>query len=290
MLKVYYLNIPPYTFKISSEIKAVQDFVEDIYCDFHISVTDDNFIDFNVKIEGSKYFRKWLKPQVHFYNDDNEPFFPLPFSQAHAFLEWGMNWCVATNEANYLIIHSAVLAKDDKAIIFPASSGSGKSTLTAYLVQNGWRLLSDEMTIIELNTRKVIPFVRPISLKNNSINLVKEWFPHAHFSAIARDTEKGDVALVKPSDKSIACCQQSAEIVGIIFPKYSPNIFLDIHQLEQTDIFMQLANNAFNYNVIGEKAFSTLSNLATNCPSFEIYYNNLSEVEKFLNEDILTHA
>ena len=287
MLKTYYLNIPPYTFKITTEIKAVKNFIESIYSDFLITVNNDSFIDFNVKLQGSRYFRKWIKPQVRFYNDDNEPFFPLPYSQAHAFLEWGMNWCVATNEVNYLIIHSAVLAKNNKAIIFPAASGSGKSTLTAHLVQNGWRLLSDEMTIIELNTRTVIPFVRPISLKNNSISLVKTWFPNAHFSAIAKDTEKGDVALVKPSDESIHYYQEKAEIVGIVFPKYTPDIFLDIHQLEQTDTFMQLANNAFNYNVIGEEAFSTVSNLVTQCPSFELYYNDLAEVEKFLSEEVL---
>ena len=198
-----------------------------------------------------------------------------------------MNWCVASSEANWLVVHAAILAKNDKAIMFPAPPGSGKSTLTAHLALSGWRLLSDEMTIIELNTTTAIPFVRPISLKNNSIHLVKEWFPDATMSEIAKDTQKGDVAHVKPPIESIQAGEQKAEIVSVIFPKYDVNKKLDIYELQQTDTFMQLANNAFNYNIIGEPAFTTIEKIVNECSGFEIHYNDLNEVENFLLEDVL---
>jgi predicted NACHT family NTPase len=38
-------------------------------------------------------------------------------------------------EVQHVIIHSAILGKGNKAILFPAPPGSGKSTLTAYLAQ-----------------------------------------------------------------------------------------------------------------------------------------------------------
>jgi len=288
MINKTIVSIPPYNFSIDTTLAAVKKHVECIYSD-HDKILDsaDNFIDFNVAIKGSQGVRKIIRPQAHFYCDNQEPFIPLPLSQAHAFLEWGMNWSVASTEVNWLIIHSAVLAKDNKAVIFPAPPGSGKSTLTAYLTMNGWRLLSDEMTIIELNTRTVIPFVRPISLKNSSIRLVKEWFPEIIMSEIAKDTQKGDVAHVKPPKSSVEQGKVKAEIVGVVFPKYTPKTTLDIYQLDQTDTFMQLASNSFNYNVIGPGAFTTISKIVDECPGFEIQYNNLSEVKSFLEEEVI---
>lgn len=286
MSKNYLISIPPYTFNINSNIKSVKDHVSSIYYEYEKPLSDE-FVDFNVSITPSNFFRKWYKPQVRFFNDDNEPFYPLPFSQSHAFLEWGMNWCVAATEANWLIIHAAILAKDDQAIVFPAPPGSGKSTLTAYLALNGWRLLSDEMTIIELNTCKAIPFVRPISLKNNSISLVKSWFPDVIMSDIAKDTTKGDVAHVKAPSESIANAKRKATIKAIVFPKYNAAKVLDIYELNQSNTFMQLAKNAFNYNVIGEDAFSTISHIVEKCPGFEIEYNDVEEVESFLQEELV---
>ena len=49
----------------------------------------------------------------------------------------------------YLIIHAAVVEKNGLAAILPAPPGSGKGTLTAGSVLSGWRLLSDELTLID---------------------------------------------------------------------------------------------------------------------------------------------
>ena len=282
------IAIPPFNFRITSSLPAVHQHINCIYGDHQkVTLAADSFIDFDVTIKGSSGLRKLFKPQSHFYSDRQEPFIPLPLAQAHAFLEWGMNWCVASTEATKLVVHSAILAKNDKAIMFPAPPGSGKSTLTAYLAMKGWRLLSDEMTIIDLNTCTAHPFVRAISLKNNSIDLVKKWFPKAVLSDTAKDTQKGDVAHVQPPKSSVENGTKTAEIVGIVFPKYTANVNLDIYQLDQTDTFMQLVNNSFNYNIIGAPAFKTVAKLVQQCRSFEINYNDLAEVDAFLQEEVL---
>jgi len=78
--------------------------------------------------------RRVIKPHVMFEVNQYKPFMPLPAEHAFALLEWGMNWCIAAHEFTRLILHSAVLVKNNKAIVFPAMPGSGKSTLTAFLV------------------------------------------------------------------------------------------------------------------------------------------------------------
>jgi hypothetical protein len=42
-----------------------------------------------------------------------------------------------------------VLERGGRALLLPAPSGSGKSTLCAGLAFNGWRLLSDELALLD---------------------------------------------------------------------------------------------------------------------------------------------
>jgi serine kinase of HPr protein (carbohydrate metabolism regulator) len=51
-----------------------------------------------------------------------------------------------------------------KGVLLSAVSGSGKSTLSAELALNGWRLLSDELALIDSEV-KLVPLTRPVSLK-----------------------------------------------------------------------------------------------------------------------------
>ena len=84
-----------------------------------------------------------------------------------------MNWCIAGHAHHYLMLHAAVLEKNGQAVILPGDPGAGKSTLTALLALSGWRLLSDEITLIDRDDGLIVPLARPVSLKNASIDVVR---------------------------------------------------------------------------------------------------------------------
>lgn len=283
------LNLHPFRFGIECNIPAVRTNLEKIYGS-RLSEDMSSIQDYSIKLDGVGGMRRFIRPQVRFFCDQKEPFKPLSLGQAYAFLEWGMNWTIAAHEVQNVIIHSAVLAKGDKAILFPAPPGSGKSTITAYLAFNGWRLLSDEMALINPNTLEVTPFVRPICLKNQSIDLARNWFPEAHFSTIAKDTHKGDVIHLSPPEFSWEQSTVPAKIVGVVFPKYMPNNDLTIYQLSKLEAFAELANNAFNYGVAGKTGFETLTKVIDQSSCFEIHHSQLSDVKEFLEQDIIQHA
>lgn len=280
------IALSPFNFELMTDIPAVVENLQRIYPATLFKQQANP--DYHMCIGQSSGLRKFIKPQARFFVDQHEPFQPLQLQQAYAMLEWGMNWCIASHEMQYVIIHAAVLAKDDKAILFPAPPGSGKSTLTAYLAFNGWRLLSDEMALIVPYTNKVQPFVRPICLKNRSISLAKSWFPDAVFSSTAPDTHKGNVVHLSPPDSSWQAANQQAQIVAVVFPQYSEHVELDIYALNQTQAFMQLAKNAFNFGVIGEDGFKTLTAIMDQVPAFEVQYNALPAVAAFLEQEVLT--
>lgn len=285
----FQLEVAPFKLNIQTTIPLVIDNLTKLYPPQLLTSVDDNSLaDYDVSIDYSGLVRKYIKPQCSFKFDQFEPFLGLPIGHAYANLEWGMNYVIASNIFNYLIIHSGIVAKNNKAVLFPAPPGSGKSTLTAYLQgQTSWRLLSDEMALIDPETLEAIPFVRPICLKNRSGQLVQQWFPDVAVSTIAGNTHKGDVVHVSPSKFSWEQRKTRAEIKSVVFPRYDPDVELEVYALTKTQAFMQLAENAFNFSLLGVEGFETIIQIIEKVDCYEIVYNDVKEVEKFLDEEVL---
>jgi len=286
-LSSFVLNTHPFSFRVSTDIEQIVESVKLLYGDAVELDSRISLPSYEIKIKHTSLARKLFKPQSQFFCDQREPFLPMPIDKCLAMFEWGLNWVVSAHEFRHVILHSAVLAKGDKAVLFPAPPGSGKSTLTSWLSHNGWRLLSDEMALMTPNTTQVTPFVRPICLKNNAIALAKEWFPNGRFSHISPNTHKGDVIHLSPPQASWHERFNTAEVVAIVYPQYSTSTFCDIYELTKAEAFSTLTTNAFNYGVLGGTGFTTLTNLVEKCQTFEVKYNNLEELQSFLENDVL---
>ncbi len=68
-----------------------------------------------------------------------------------------------------LLIHGAAVERDGKALIFLGKSYSGKSTLTMHLLRSGYRLLSDEVILLDPKTLKLRPFPRNLLVRQGAL-------------------------------------------------------------------------------------------------------------------------
>lgn len=48
---------------------------------------------------------------------------------------------------------AAVMKKNGEVVLISGDSGAGKSTLLLYLLKRGWKMLSDDLTIVDVNNR-----------------------------------------------------------------------------------------------------------------------------------------
>ena len=190
-----------------------------MYGEFSIKEPGE-FADFHIKMAQGKGLRRWIRPQVNFHFDGIPSFKPLPENQAFPMMEWGLNWCISSHCHQFLIIHAAVVEKNGKTVIMPAPPGSGKSTLCAGLVHRGWRLLSDELTLIDMKTGLIQPMARPINLKNQSIDVIRKFQPDVVMTRPVSDTIKGTVALLRPPAESIRRISEPGIPAWIVFPRY----------------------------------------------------------------------
>lgn len=247
-----------------------------LYPDFELADERD-FIDFHVSVTPPAGLRRWLRPQVNFSFDGRIPFRPLPADQAMPMLEWGLNWVISNHAHQYLILHAAVVERHGKAMILPAPPGSGKSTLCAALVNRDWRLLSDELALINLSDGMVAPISRPVSLKNRSIDIVRGLSKDIVVGQACADTGKGTVAHMRPPAASVQRMHETALPAWVVFPQYIQDGSPTCEEREKSAAFVELVHNAFNYNLLGAAGFHSLSKLVDTCTIHRISYGSLEQ-------------
>ena len=266
----------PFNFRIISSIPAVAEGMSLLYADY--SVFDNpEFVDFTVTLKQSGGLRRFWRPQVSFVYDGERQFAPLPIGHTFPLLEWAMNWCIATQVHHYLTLHAAVMEREGCAVIMPAPSGSGKSTLCAALVNRGWRLLSDEMTMISLVDGMVIPLGRPISLKNKSLDVIEKFVPGAIFSQVTHDTLKGSIGHLKAQPSDLAQIERRARPRWVVFPKYVPDSKAELAARSKANSMLELGRNSFNYSLLGLTGFELLADVISASDCYDFTYSSLDE-------------
>lgn len=261
--------------RIKTDISDIATGIGLLYADYPLA--DECFADFHISLTSPCNYRRWIKPQVDFLFDGNRVFKPLPYNQAFPMFEWGLNWCISSHAHHCLIVHAAVVEKNGLAVILPAPPGSGKSTLCAALVNRGWRLLSDELTLLRVSDGKLIPLPRPISLKNQSVAVIRNYVQGAVISREVHDTLKGTVAHLKAPPDSVAQALEVAQPAWIIFPKYQPESPAILETVPQSRTFMRVADNSFNYSLLGVAGFNTMARLIDTCQCYDFTYSNLDD-------------
>ncbi|MEW6513478.1 MAG: HprK-related kinase A [Pseudomonadota bacterium] len=275
------LRAGPFVFGIRSSLATIADNLAILYADFPLAEADE-FADFHVRIRLSSGLRRFFRTQSVFDVDGIMPFKPLPGRQAFALLEWGMNWCIYSHAHQFLIIHGAVLERGGRAILLPAPSGSGKSTLCAGLMCRGWRLLSDELILIDPATLMIHPLCRPVSLKNQSIDIMQRFAPEAVLTQPIPDTNKGTVAHMRPSSLSVAAMKLCVRVSYVVFPRYRSDSQTSLTPLARSEVFMKLVENAFNYSLLGEIGFSTLGRIVDGAEGVVAEYGSLEDIIRTL--------
>ena len=243
----------------------------------------DTLVDFHVQLRGASGFFNQFRPKIEF-SLDNRPFLSLPRRLALPLLEWGLNWCVYANAHQYFIIHAAAVQKGRATCILPGTSGSGKSTLTAALVSCGWRLLTDELAIIRLSDGQVLPLARPVSLKNESIDLIRAFAPDQCFGPLIRETPKGFMAHMKPPPDSVRRMNEAAAPNQIIFPSFSRGKDAVLSPCPKGRAFFRVAESSPNYGILGRDGFRVLADSVENCDCYEFSYSSLNDAVRTFDE------
>ena len=233
----FFLRSGPFIFAITTENRFLANTLGLLYRDFSL-LDDTTYADFHVSITRRYGVIARLVGGLDFVADATSPFGHFSANTAPSYTEWGLNWCIHRNVKRFLLIHAATVAKDGAAVMIVGESGQGKSTLCAALVASGWRLLSDEFAVIDMDgALRAMP--RPISLKNESIAVIRRLYGDLEFGPEMTGTIKGTIAHVCPPRDSVEASGQAARAQWIVFPEYRADAKFDMTELPKAQAFVK---------------------------------------------------
>ncbi len=259
---------------VASPIERLHKHLDLVY-PHHKPITQPLFADARVALLPGSRFRPRGR-QVTLWADGQRPFEPYPYDCALPLFEWGSNYLLSQRLNAYLLLHAGVVARNDRALILPAAPGAGKTTLSCALHLAGWRFLSDEFGVIDMETGELLPMVRPAPLKNRSIDVIGGR-PGAVLGPVFPKTRKGDVAHFVPDRESFLARHQRAQPVLVVFPRFQAGAASQCAPVPRAQAAMRIGLNSFNYQALGPLGLEAVVALARRTVAYELVYGDLDD-------------
>ena len=271
-----WLDLGALTVHLRSPLASLATQLQRAYAAFPV-VEHADWADVHVQIERVRGVRRWLRPQITLRSDGRKPFEPFRADTALPLFEWGCNWMIGQRLNDLLMLHAGVVERDGLALLLPATPGSGKSTLSAALSLRGWRLLSDEFGAYDPVSETFRPLLKPVALKNESIDVIRRFAPEAIFGPEFPKTRKGTVAHLAALPDAVARRHQTARPGAVVLPRWEAGSATRWQPVAEHILFSALAFNAFNYTLLGAVGFQAVTRLLRQCPGWELVYSDLDD-------------
>ena len=273
----------PFVCRLQVDCPALVPVLHRLYANYELAQADSVFT-FHPRLQTLQSWGPERWRRVRFSVDGKVPHEDMPFAHALPTLEWGINLVIAMRAHWYLMLHAAVLEKNGFALVLPGTPGSGKTTLAAALSAAGWRLFSDEFGLVRGTDPTLVPVPRPMVLKNESIEVIRERVSDRFMGPSIAGTRKGTVAHFVPGKNDIARAAEVAPPRWVIFPTWSEGANCELAPVDPIEGFMGLSTNAFNYELLGESAFKALAGIVDRAAFYRLRYTNLDDAIDVLDE------
>jgi HprK-related kinase A len=271
-----WLDVGLVRMRVRGDAPLLAEHLQSVYRHFALQ-TQGDWADLHFDLRRPRHLRRWFAPQVRFFCDGQSPFEPFPAAAALPLMEWGANWLIGRRCNHLLLLHAGVVERQGRALVMPAVPGSGKSTLTAALSLSGWRLLSDEFGAYDLEAGAFRPALKPVGLKNQSIDVIRAFAPAAALGPSFPNTRKGTVAHLAPDAAAVQRVHETALPGAVLLPRWQAGSPTELVRVQPQMAFSALAFNAFNYQVLGAQGFEAVVALCTQRPVWQLVYSDLGD-------------
>ena len=129
--------------------------------------------------------------------------------------------------------------------------------------------------MVRFDDSRLLPLLRPIALKNESIDVIADFAPEAVIGPRFPKTHKGTVAHLAPTVEHFAARHVAAAPGLVVFPRFDRDARVDLEPVSKGHAFARLALNSFNYEFLGPYGFDALGRMVESCSAYQLRYGDL---------------
>ncbi len=185
---------------------------------------------------------------------------------------WEVNRRALQSMAQRTVLHAAVVAGLGGAVALCGPSHSGKSTLAAAAATRGWRHLSDDMGLVDVDALTIAPYARPMMLRPGGRALLG--------TAVAPPAEHlqffSDDWFVPASELGASVGDDPVQLVAIGFLGWQPQASLT--PLTRAETLHDLTLHCGTLAARGAPGFEELHRVAAAVPGFRVGLGGTDEV------------
>lgn len=169
----------------------------------------------------------------------------------------------------YIQIHASCVDFNGNGVLFLGSHGSGKTTLALTAISNGFKALTDDITVLCEDHQSVIGFPRPFKVTDNTWNMypriVPEDCPYYKFSE-----DNTYVFFYIPQGSYYA---DETRLKHIVFPvrRKGP---ADIRQMGETEALRKILVQGMNFYLKEDGCVNDVLKLLRTAPPLEIAFSD----------------
>jgi len=175
-------------------------------------------------------------------------------------------------------MHAAVLSYNEKIFIFPGVSGAGKSTLSSFLMYNGFRLYSDEVTVVDSNY-SIGSLALCNTIKEHSWEVLKPFKKYFDSLYIHHRFDGQRTKFLTPPTAP----QEPIKALGayIFFPTYKKDAKTLLRTIDIVEAIGLITQAQYHlYNPKDAEVTKSFLSFLTSCKLYTISYSNLKSAQK----------
>ncbi len=191
-------------------------------------------------------------------------------------VEWTLTQQAMSGCRALIQVHAGAVAMHGAGLLVCGPPGSGKTSLVVGLCGHGATILSDEVGLLQADTRGVeidlIPFRRDLIIHRRTQQLFphlaygeepcfKRFTDHCHFPPNRLDSVSGSPASVVP-------------LTRLLFTSFRPGEGLALARLGPAEAARRLLLETYNLESLGERCTELLARVVESCPAWVIRYHD----------------
>ncbi|MGB6686743.1 MAG: hypothetical protein WBE76_02770 [Terracidiphilus sp.] len=177
--------------------------------------------------------------------------------------------------------HAAMVSQGDCGVLLCAPREYGKSTLAAYLVAQGFDLLTDEPALLHLATLSVSRLRLPISVKEGSWPILRPHWPQLDAAPVHLRSDGQKIRLLHPLHERRS--QGPGHLARIVFPRYRPAAPAQVETVSPLHMLRMLNEGGMVLaKHFARAGFEAFLNSIFLTPGYKLQYASLEDASRIL--------